>query len=43
MIAYGCLIKRKEACREHLHYIYKGVMCQLVEQLFQFIKKGKND
>jgi hypothetical protein len=28
VIAYGCLIKRKEARREHLDYIYKGLMTQ---------------
>ena len=26
VIAYGCLIKRKEARREHLDYIYRGLM-----------------
>jgi len=28
VIAYGCLIKRKEARREHLDYIYRGLMTQ---------------
>jgi hypothetical protein len=28
VIAYGCLIKRKEASREHLDYIYRGLMTQ---------------
>jgi hypothetical protein len=26
VIAYGCLIKKKEARREHLDYIYRGLM-----------------
>jgi hypothetical protein len=28
VIAYGCLIKREEARREHMDYIYTGVMSQ---------------
>jgi hypothetical protein len=24
VVAYGCLIKRREAWKEHLDYIYKG-------------------
>jgi hypothetical protein len=28
VIAYGCLIKKKEALREHLDYIYRGLMTQ---------------
>jgi hypothetical protein len=28
VIAYGCLIKKKEARREHLDYIYRGLMTQ---------------
>jgi hypothetical protein len=28
VIAYGYLIKRKEARREHLDYIYRGLMTQ---------------
>jgi hypothetical protein len=26
VIAYGCLIKKKEAYKEHLDYIYRGLM-----------------
>jgi hypothetical protein len=28
VIAYGCLIRREGARREHLDYIYKGLMSQ---------------
>ena len=28
MIAYGCLIRREGARREHLDYIYRGLMSQ---------------
>jgi hypothetical protein len=26
VVAYGCLIRRKGACKEHLDYIYKRLM-----------------
>jgi hypothetical protein len=28
VIAYGCLIKREGARKEHLDYIYRGLMSQ---------------
>jgi len=28
VIAYGCLIRREGARREHLDYIYRGLMSQ---------------
>jgi len=44
VIAYGCLIKRKGARREHLDYIYR-VMSQhphftATHQCYEFIGKG---